>query len=534
MNRTKKILLTIFFLTLIPRIFILVNSSLTFYSDDAIYAMLARFLVEGKWQYFFHPTWPPLYPAFSSLIFLFVKNWEVTLRIVSVIAGSLLVIPLFFLIKKTLSFTHAILFTTTITFFSPIFKLSLLPLSDMLASLLIVSFITSIFLGIYLKQSSLFILGAIFSGLTYLTRSEGLLLFLITLLYLFFYFLFQIFVRNTIRFREIIILPLYIGLFFLIISPSTVATRIQLGSWTLSQKFSAQIQQSHAFALNKNGTTWSQEVVSVKSPNYKSSYFKGGISHILNYDDWFFWWFLQKAKKWFELFLELFPLWSIVIMTFGILNLVRKEFFWSLGYMIFIMVIAIPTTIFSTAVSDIRYLLWAFPLFVYLFYLGINFMFQLPKKSPRIIKSKIGLIIAFVPFIASLFFPSFSWNSLLHPISLAKEFTKNHERKEIQEAGLWIREHSPTKNLRIMMRHEGVEFYAKGETIYSPQISYEELIRYAKEHKVDYIVAWTEELTADPNLSILLAEDAELTGLVKLHSIKEDRRILLIYKLAEE
>lgn len=530
----KIVLLTILFSVLFFRLLILSNSSLTFYSDDAIYAILARFLTEGNLKNFFHPTWPPLFPTISAFFYLITQNWEISLRLVSILSGVALVMPLFYLLRNTLSFAHAVLFTLALTFFYPIINLSLLPFSDMFTTFLLVTSITIIFLGLHLQKTKLLVIAAIPFGLTFLARPEGFMFFSLTLFYLSFYLIVQVFLKRKFPMKQILLIPASALVFFFVISPYLLAIRSQLGEWTLSQKFSAQIKQSHAFALGENGTTWSQEVVSARSPNYGSQYFRGGTEYVLEYSDWFVWWFNQKFRNWVSVFKEIFPIWSIPLIFIGMFNIFHKNFFWSTGYLLFVMLIAIPTTIFSTPISDVRYLLWSLPLFLFFFYQGIHLLSDIILKIIPQAK-RLPSLIRLIPFWAFLLFPSFSLEAILHPLVYSQEFTRNHYRQEIMEAAEWIKKNTLKGNPRIMMRHEGIEFYAKGVTVYLPQqLTIDEVVEYAIKNRVDYLVAWSEELASDKTLSVLLEAGVKHPNLNEVYRNNDDNRTIVVYILPKD
>ena len=507
----------IFLLLLLPRLWIVFNSSYTFYSDDAIYVMLAKFWSEGNWQKAFHPTWPPLYPTLTAVFSYFTPDWETAARLVALLAGISLIIPLFFLLKKTTSFWIAVSFVLSLSLFTPLLIMSLMALSDSLAVLLIISGIVATFFGLInlpnFNGIKLLLLGSFFFGLVYLTRAEGTMFFFLTTIYLVIYFL----IKRQVKLLVKIIFP-FIVIFLLTVSPYVITTRMQIGEWSLSQKFSAQIQQGHAFALNSRGTTWAQEVTSAKSPNYQSPYFKRGSEFVIDHLYTLLYQYSPKLQKWEKVFLSIFPLWSIILMLVGIISLFKKPFFWSVFYLVFIIATTIPITVFSTPIQDVRYLAWTIPLFLYFFYLGVR---QVVRKK----------FVAIFAFLWVLFFPGVSINYLINPREIAVDFGRSYDMNELRVVGLWIKSHSPHSNPRVMLRHEGVENYAQGETIYMPQIPLEEMLNYAKRNKVDYVVAWENELAADPNLSFLLDDKINHPGLEQVFSPTSSHRRIIVYKL---
>lgn len=308
--------------------------------------------------------------------------------------------------------------------------------------------------------------------------------------------------------RKVKLIPLYILIFLVTISPYWIATSIQTGSWSLSQKASAQIKQGHAFQINKNATTWSQEAVSVKSPNYKSEYFKGGLSHVLEYSDWYWFWFKQKANIWKNELLKNFPVWSLPLFILGVSTI----------YLPFTLVVGTASTIFATPIADVRYLLWAYGLLLAFFFIGVK-------------RLKLHVLIALA---AIALFPSFNYQNVVSPISYAKDFTNSYFREEIKMAGAWLLLNSKISEPKIMMRHEGVEFYSNGETVYTPQdLNLVQTIDYARSKKANYVIAWKEELYADKNLSVLLEPLNKYDSLTSVFRYPENNPKIIVYEFSQ-
>ncbi len=512
-------------LIIASRLIILLNSGYTFYSDDAVYASLAKALSRGQFAYFFHPTWPPLFPAVSALIHFIIPTWELSLRSISFISASILLIPFYFLVKESLTKFHAFLFCLSLLMFVPLMDVTFIALSDALFIFLITSAVVLIFLALFSQkhiERNLMASSLIF-GLSFLTRSEGLMFFSLTVIFLLGYWIFQYSSNKKIISRKLRTILICAAIFLAVISPYTIALRIQLGEWTLSQKFSAQMQQGQVFELRSNGKTWAQEVASAKFPNYKSPYFKNGASIMLNRFYIYLNSFNRKLLHWEKIYLSIFPLWFWPLTVIGLFGAIRKKMFIPLIYLFSIMCISIPVIIFSTPTFDIRYLLWSFPFLLYLFYLGFYNIFL---YFPRFAK-----IAALVPFLTTLLLPSMSLKNITEPYQYADKLTSIHENKEIIEVSDWIKENIPHKNLKIMMRHEGVEFYTEGETIYMPQVSLPKLLDYAKINNVDYILAWDLELANDENLNILMDNETIIPELNKIYSSERGKSKIIIYEL---
>lgn len=501
---------------LIWHLWVMTHSQITFYSDDAIYAEIARFWVQKKMSLVFHPTWPPLYPFLAFLFYQFTYHWESALRLISIISGSLIVFPLWFLAKKNLPSNHTLIYLAAVVIITPYLKSSQLPLSDMLSTLLATSSLVLIAYALELQKIQLF-MGAAFSlGLMYLTRAEGALFFYLTTPYLLIW---------SIAKKRKWVVPIFITVFFITIGPYLFITKIQTGKWSLSLKTAAQIQQGHSFEY-RGGSTWSQEIVSVKIPNYRSTYFHNGLRFILDNFDLFIFLFRERLVSWSHVFLTIFPIWYLPLILLGILRFLKRKNLWANSYVVFILFAALPPTVLFTVISEIRYLLWSLPLLVFLFCLGINYLFQ------KITIRYFSLISSFAMVAGLIFLPSINLSNLLKPSDYAQDITRNHYRPEIIKGGVWLQDNSLSDDPKIMMRHEGIEFYAEGITIYTPQqLTLNETIQYANQNGTDYLAAWSDEIAFDNDLKDLLLNDFYHPQLRKVFQTEDSRRILIIYQL---
>lgn len=499
---------------------------LTFFSDDAIYASLARFWIEGKFSLVFHPTWPPLFPFLSAFLYLIFKNWEISLRLVSAITGSLVLIPIYFLIRQFLPKVLSILFVAIISFIQPLLYISIFPLSDALALSLIISGLISFYFGI--RDSKLIVLSGFLFGLAYLTRSEGMMFFGLSLLFLIFYEVFYLIKKGNLNLKRLLIIPTFIFVFALTIIPYLIAMSLKFNEFLPSAKFNAQIQQDHAFALNSEQTTWSQEVVSVKSPNYNSTYFRNGQDYLLDNFTNFNKLFIGKLQTWQMRFLQFFPWWSTILIIFGFFIILRKDkASWQNLYLIFILGFSLPVTIYITPIEDIRYLAWAQIILLYFYILGGLSLLDLFShfKLSKFVRH----LSLFTLVLSLIFFPSFSFGNVLNPKLFAQELTDRHFRKEFLDACKLIGNSS--KNPKLMVRREAFEFYCKGETIYLPQAPLEVVLAYGEKHNADFLIAWDVELEKDENLKVLLENNFNHPKLKKVYQINSRNMKIIIYQL---
>jgi hypothetical protein len=195
-------------------------------------------------------------------------------------------------------------------------------------------------------------------------------------------------------------------------------------------------------------------------------------------------------------------------------------------YITFLLFTGIPLTIFSTPLSDIRYLLWTIPLFLFFFYSGCEFI------TGKVLRShKLYLITPLIAFLLSFMFTSFNFSEIRHLADYIKSYSQNYYREDIIIASDWINSQQIPEP-RIMSKYEAIEFYSNGTTVYLPQdVSYEEILEYAKKNKVDYWIAWSEEIGGVKDLNFALKEDAKVEGMTKVFSVDINPRKMIIYRI---
>lgn len=514
------------------QLFLILNTKLTFFSDDAIYATLARLFYNGNYSQIIHPFWMPLFPILSSITYSFIKNWEISLRLVSTLSTTLMLIPLFWMAKNSLSPLISIIFIVSLISNFIILKVGIFPQSDALATLLLISSLSFFYYSFFtntLKRKNLFILlAATFCGLNFLTRPEGTLFLTIYLSFLTIYFFVEIIFLKKYSYKQFLILPAFIFVFLSTISPYVLSLSAKLGYFTISPKFNAQIQQEHAFAY-KNMSTWNQHTSSAKNPNLKSAYFKGGTDYILDNTNRLKIWFFQKMESWWRIYKINFPLWFLYLLPFSFLTAFRKKYTWSTLFVFYTILIAIPVTIFSTAITDIRYLLWTIPIFLFLFLLFCDYVLNLIKESELFPKKYLNLLPLIPLFLIFTFDSTLKQEFLSINKSLIAPFDQINYRPELLGIANQLQKTKP--NPKIMMRHEMLEFYTDGEIIYTPQTSIENVINYAKTTKTDFIVAWKRELEGEKELEELANPKFENSNLEKVYFINTSDGPLVVYKV---
>lgn len=205
----------------------------TLFSDDAIFAILARKTLEDGPNGAFHLAWGPLFPwTIAALNKLFAIPLEEGGRIITGASLLLRIIPFYFLVKYL--FNRAAAFIAV--YFVTIYTFLTIPqesaLTEGLFSLIVFTGLLFSFLALKTEKLSWYFLSGLTGGLAYLARLEGWV-FLTSL------FLLTGLKALTLKKQRLFTLkPLFILTFtFLIItSPYLVFIREAFGSWSLNPR----------------------------------------------------------------------------------------------------------------------------------------------------------------------------------------------------------------------------------------------------------------------------------------------------------
>ena len=178
--------------------------------DGAYYINYFR---DASWQSVFHPG----YSLFIELFRLVVPDGVRAAQMVSVVAGALLPLPLFYLARHYMNSLLSVLTVLVVVFNPLIIRYGAVTLTE---ALFIFLEITAFFF--FVKRRPL--LFGMTSGLAFLTRPEALLFFSILI--------FFDFIKNR-KWKSV---GFYLASFFLLVLPYILFLRIQTGEWTISPK----------------------------------------------------------------------------------------------------------------------------------------------------------------------------------------------------------------------------------------------------------------------------------------------------------
>ena len=196
-----------------------------------------------------HTYWSPLYPFFVALFGRVFTNYELAGRLVSILFGTILIVPVFLFVEKYLSKKVAWFCSLLIAFFPMLIESSFSALTE---SLYIFMAITGVILGFLAIQKKSILLAATTGGLfslAYLTRPEG-----IGFLIVFVGLAISVLIYQALKKREyrlIFVLVSAVISFLIISSPYLYYLHDVTGEWTLSSKGTTNMQGSITAMENK-------------------------------------------------------------------------------------------------------------------------------------------------------------------------------------------------------------------------------------------------------------------------------------------
>ena len=141
--------------------------------DGAFYGMLARTFREQGFFASLHVYWSPLYPAVVGVFALFIEDVEQAGRVVSVLCGGALVLPVYLLTKRFYGRKAAVVAVILVAVYPFLLERSTRVATESLYTLLFASLLVSGWLALEQGKARYFGLTGILLGLLYLTRTEG-------------------------------------------------------------------------------------------------------------------------------------------------------------------------------------------------------------------------------------------------------------------------------------------------------------------------------------------------------------------------
>jgi 4-amino-4-deoxy-L-arabinose transferase-like glycosyltransferase len=466
---TWKYILILFIFAFLLRLSLLLYPEVI-HNDGIIYIQHARRILSGNWGIGDGNT-HPFYPFLIAIAHYFSPNDELAGIGISVLFGSLLIIPVFYL-GSTLYNERIGLYSSLFASIHP--SLYIYSGSVLTESTFYFLFVTSTIFGWRAFDKGQFrdiLLFSFFVSLSYLTRIEGIGFLLLFGLWVLFVSPPQDKERSWIKRGRIVFMCLC--LFLMFSSPYLIQIKKETGKWQISKKISISLG-----TLSGEGAE--EEILKVRERKAMtiSSFIKSPLTVAKKIIIGSF----QSLYKFQQVFtpylfaIALIGLWLAKTRwsSFkGSLYLLSYIFY----FLCFIHPLFRPGRRYASHVIPIV-LPWAA-----LGFLKIINWIQKSIKS-RDLQTKVSILLVIVIF-TSLFIQG----KIIH----------RREHRTIQkEAGLWMKNHLP-KGSKLMSRMPQEAFYGEFEWVRIPSESLEEILKEAYLKKVQYLVIDHEVIKKQPD-----------------------------------
>ncbi len=506
--------------------------------DGVYYASLGSRLISGNISDGISAYWSPLYSLLLGVAYLFTNELEMAGRLVSLVAGSLLIVPAYILLRnffgKTAAYIGAILVVVH----------PLLITSSgwvMTESLYILIFTTTVICGWFALENGrrhMFLLTGCLFGAAFLTKPESIgFVVLFSLL---------VAVRGLTKPGWEIKRTIAAGLIFLVgfaifFLPYVVFIHSKTGRWTVSQKFvnnsTFDEPRQGMLKLTKDGSTTMQDriwwdnyeaearvseerpkLTDPSAPQPRAGFSAVNLASKI---------FNNLSKELREYMRILFPIPFIFIGAIGFITApwTRERATKDIYLLSFV---ACTFLGYAATVTEVRYFYVLIPIFVGWVALGcVSIGWFVAKHVQKWRNTRWITPVAIQVLLLLLLFAS------LVPL-FSKEFQRrgiDNVSYEEKAAGLWLRHNSDPHSI-VMAANATVAFYADAAHIFLPDEDVQTVREYADRKKVDYIVLSERRLKNRQDVYKLSEREI---GNVKL--IYEDNAVdgynVKIYKILE-
>lgn len=503
--------------------------------DGVGYAISGKNLVSGlgySFQGYPQLVNPPFYPILIGISWLFTHNLEFSGQIVSVIAGGLLVIPIFYLTKEMYG-RQAGIWGAIFVAICPPFVFGSTEVR--VASLYTLLLSAAVVIGWRALQSKYLLWSALTGlmlALCYLARAEAIMFLPIFLLLHLLLFRLKVGLPSSIS--KVIILKsiVLIVVFALVSFPFLHFLHRYTGKWVFSGR------GPYTFVSYYGGDWEKVNFELASNPEAAQSKWldEGGLLNfvISNRHKLLARWGHNMVSLWSgqdkQAKLLGIPRWAsrgglillILFVSLGLIKFIRTR---HIGIKhIYLLVIASSSLIYFFFAIDWRYFYPYLP-FLLIGLALITIMIQdWGKRISTCGNRAFAKIVAYLP-IGLLLLGMSSYSGVL----IGKKLS--YAPYEYKIMGQWMKENiNEIENKIVMSRKAGVPFYAgaRHEPLYYGE--YPGLIEYAKSRKVDYLAIdqWTIPKTR-PQFAFLLKESKKHPGLQLVHTVRYKGRKTILY-----
>lgn len=503
-------------LALVPR-----NSVIN--GDGAYYTTLGERFVSGDFVGGISAYWSPLYSVLTGVSSLLFADREFAGRFISLIAGSLLIIPAYNLIREFYGRRSAVIGSVFLVFDPSLIRASGWAMTESLYCLVFVGFVLSGWKALNGDGSRSYIVTGLLFGISFLLKPEAvgyvfLMLALMVGLGL---------LRHNLRLRSLLANSLILlGSFSVFFLPYVVFVHSKTGTWTISQKIAVNLPaadfEGELFKILKSGRTTMKDKVwgddygpedwAAATPPPAAippSESPGWISATIILSKRALYLLAWQVRHYLPALMP-FPLLLVAIAGFFTKPWTRTRAIKDSYLLLFLI-----TTLagYSVSAIELRYLYPLIPLLIAWTAVGIVNLSEWATVSAHSLlkggtwfKPVYFQMLATILLLASLI-PLY--------VSYLTSDTIDNVPYEEKQAGLWLQEHSDTPNPTVMSANITVAFYARARHLYIPDEELSTIIEYARQRNTNYLV-FSQRRMKDA-AALVLRPDSEIPGLKEVY-----------------
>ena len=515
--------------------FLLIPTDGVINGDGIYYATLGRKMMSGHLSEGISAYWSPLYSFLIGISNLFFFDLEFAGRFVSVVAGSLLIIPSYILIQKFFGRVPAYIGTILVVVHPFLVLSSVWVMTESVYTLI---FTTAVLLGWFAlktgRRLTFFFTGLLF-GAAYLTKPEAIgfigLVFVLVLGRKLF--------RPNITFRSLTAgYLIFLTGFLIFFVPYVNFIHQKTGRWTISQKLftnSPSGGDGGLLRLTPDGKTTLQDRVWGDVYETENARPDNSVPFVPNTEDsprpafdvsgLIFKTFKNLIKQFREHVRVILP---VPFLFVGVIGIFKRTGRFALRELYLLSFVACTFIGYAVTVIEIRYLFPLIPILMgWVAFGGEALAGWVTKSGEFFLKTGWRINPVFVQVLILLILIV----SLqpLYAINFAPPEIRNTSLIE-KQAGLWLKQHSEPNSL-VMAANATTAFYAEAKHVFLPDEEFSRVLEYAKRKKVKYLVLSERRLRDRPEV-FLLAEKAPELNLVFQNNEFENFEVR-IYRVIE-
>ncbi|MCO6509531.1 MAG: glycosyltransferase family 39 protein [Aridibacter famidurans] len=476
-------------------------------SDGAYYATLGEKLLSSDFGNGFSAYWPPFYPFLIGLFSFVSPDSEFAGRLVSILAGTALIFPVFVLIRDFYGPRAAVL-GVILTIFHPfLVEASGWVLAESLYILLLTAGLLMSWRSLQSGKPLLFFSSGLLFGLAYLTKPEavayvGLVIVFVAIAKVF---------RWETQLRTLGKgYALFLAGFLIFLIPYVLVIHQMTGNWTLTDKFQGNVAAVDSdmgpldLTSDRSGTLkdrWMGSMYEVDEKAMSDSYQpahpapRDASFNLLAFAKIA----LEELRHQIRVYVPemlRYPLIIAAIVGFFYRPFTRSRFEKELFLSSFVFCTLL---LYAMSVIELRYLFVIIPVLIFWASNGLVELSDWIEKSAANLFARNAV---FRPAFVQALLLLIALGFYLDTAFFGNPILDLERSREDKKAGVWIRENTASAPSLIMGPSPVAAFYAKADSIYLPNEKFTEVIDYARRKGVDYIYVNERLMSGTPKLVI--------------------------------